>query len=53
MKTGNNNVIVLDPIQLIKKVKEKYGDNPIFPERIKEAKANQHLYHKMREQIKK
>lgn len=46
MKTTKN-TFVLDPIALIRKVKAHYGNNPVFPERIKEAKANLHLYQKL------
>ncbi len=46
MKTSKN-TLVLDPIELIRKVKSHYGNNPIFPERIKEAKENLHLYQKL------
>ncbi|MFN0048150.1 MAG: hypothetical protein ACKVOU_03385 [Cytophagales bacterium] len=50
---SDKNIIVLDPIQLIKKVKERYGKNPIFPERMKEAKANLHIYQEIQEKYKK
>ena len=50
MKTKSN-VIVLDPIELIRKVKKRYGNSPIFPKKMEEVKANLHLYQKLHEQI--
>ena len=35
-----SNVLVLDPNELLQKVVDRYGSNPIFPEKIAEARKN-------------
>lgn len=52
MKTKSN-ALVLDPIELIGKVKKRYENTPIFPKKIEEAKANLHLYQKLHQQHEK
>ena len=40
----NSNVLILDPKILLKKVVERYGSNPIFPEKVEEIRKNIHKY---------
>jgi hypothetical protein len=47
MKTDNKSKsLILDPKELIDKVENRYGKEPIFPKKTEELKQNLDLYRK-------